>query len=268
MRLAAFGSGAAVGVLGGLIGLGGAEFRLPILMGVFRLSPHRAVPLNLLISLATLAASAAFRTQLLPETSLALFAFEIVSLTVGAIVAAWFGAGILRNLPVKTLTILIACMLLAIAGILLLDALVLHDRIMALPNHGVVRVLAGLALGLVIGLVSSLLGVAGGELIIPTLVVIFGVDVHTAGTASLFISMPAVSVGVLYHLRSGSISRTDARVVAVPMALGSIIGAYLGAYAAQYMSAQLLKVALAGILAVSSAKIILPRRARPIAKRA
>jgi hypothetical protein len=30
-----FGSGAAVGVLGGLIGLGGAEFRLPLLIGIF-----------------------------------------------------------------------------------------------------------------------------------------------------------------------------------------------------------------------------------------
>jgi uncharacterized membrane protein YfcA len=34
MRLWAFVSGAAVGALGGLIGLGGAEFRLPILLGV------------------------------------------------------------------------------------------------------------------------------------------------------------------------------------------------------------------------------------------
>jgi uncharacterized protein len=28
-------AGAAVGVLGGLIGLGGAEFRLPLLIGIF-----------------------------------------------------------------------------------------------------------------------------------------------------------------------------------------------------------------------------------------
>lgn len=33
---AAFASGAIIGALGGLIGLGGAEFRLPLLIGVFR----------------------------------------------------------------------------------------------------------------------------------------------------------------------------------------------------------------------------------------
>jgi hypothetical protein len=41
-----------------LIGLGGAEYRLPILIGMFALYPHRAVRTNLLISLATLAMSA------------------------------------------------------------------------------------------------------------------------------------------------------------------------------------------------------------------
>jgi hypothetical protein len=35
-RTAAFSGGSIIGVLGGLIGLGGAEFRLPLLIGVFR----------------------------------------------------------------------------------------------------------------------------------------------------------------------------------------------------------------------------------------
>jgi uncharacterized protein len=50
--LAAALAGAAVAILGGLIGLGGAEFRLPVLISVFALFPHRAVRTNLLISLA------------------------------------------------------------------------------------------------------------------------------------------------------------------------------------------------------------------------
>ena len=37
-------AGAAVAVLGGLIGLGGAEFRLPLLIAVFAVFPHRAIP--------------------------------------------------------------------------------------------------------------------------------------------------------------------------------------------------------------------------------
>jgi uncharacterized protein len=43
--------GAPIGLLGGLIGLGGAEFRLPVLAGVFGYAARRAVALNLAISL-------------------------------------------------------------------------------------------------------------------------------------------------------------------------------------------------------------------------
>ena len=45
--------GAHIGLLGGLIGLGGAEFRLPVLAGVFGYRARRAVALNLVISLIT-----------------------------------------------------------------------------------------------------------------------------------------------------------------------------------------------------------------------
>src|SRR3954471_10469890 len=43
---AAFGSGAIIGTLGGLIGLGGAEFRLPLLISLFRFRGLEAVILN------------------------------------------------------------------------------------------------------------------------------------------------------------------------------------------------------------------------------
>src|SRR6516164_9549859 len=43
---AAFGGGAVIGALGGLIGLGGAEFRLPLLIGAFRFAALQAVILN------------------------------------------------------------------------------------------------------------------------------------------------------------------------------------------------------------------------------
>jgi hypothetical protein len=44
--VSAFGGGALIGALGGLIGLGGAEFRLPLLIGAFRFAALQAVILN------------------------------------------------------------------------------------------------------------------------------------------------------------------------------------------------------------------------------
>jgi len=55
-RFTAFGGSGMIGVFGGLIGLGGAEFRIPLLVGVFRLTPRHVVPINLLTSLITVLA--------------------------------------------------------------------------------------------------------------------------------------------------------------------------------------------------------------------
>ena len=51
-------------------------------------------------------------------------------------------------------------------------------------------------LGLCIGTASTFLGVAGGELLIPTLIFVFGADIHTAGSATLFISIPTICMGL------------------------------------------------------------------------
>ncbi|KYC34822.1 hypothetical protein WA1_49760 [Scytonema hofmannii PCC 7110] len=52
-----------IGVLGGLIGLGSAEFRLPVLAGVLGYQARQAVPLNLAVSLVTIAASLAGKNK-------------------------------------------------------------------------------------------------------------------------------------------------------------------------------------------------------------
>jgi uncharacterized membrane protein YfcA len=97
--LAAASAGAAVALLGGLIGLGGAEFRLPLLIAVFALYPHRAIRINLLISLATLIMSAVSRLSFVHATSVTEYKVEIGSMLVGGIIAAWLGAGYLSASP-------------------------------------------------------------------------------------------------------------------------------------------------------------------------
>jgi hypothetical protein len=58
---AAFAGGAVIGALGGLIGLGGAEFRLPLLIGAFRFAALQAVILNKAMSLVVVASALPFR---------------------------------------------------------------------------------------------------------------------------------------------------------------------------------------------------------------
>jgi hypothetical protein len=68
---AAFATGAVVGTLGGLIGLGGAEFRLPLLIGLFRFAALEAVILNKAMSLVVVASALPFRAAAVPWTAIA-----------------------------------------------------------------------------------------------------------------------------------------------------------------------------------------------------
>ncbi|MBL8744353.1 MAG: sulfite exporter TauE/SafE family protein [Myxococcales bacterium] len=109
---------------------------------------------------------------------------------------------------------------------------------------------------------SSLLGVAGRELIIPTLVFVFGADIKIAGTVSITISLPTAAVGIArYATRGAYHSRADLGSLVAPMGLGSILGALLGGALVPYAPAGLLKIGLGAILVVSAVRIF--RHANP-----
>jgi uncharacterized membrane protein YfcA len=257
----ACGGGAAVGTLGGLIGLGGAEFRLPMLIGWFGLSARVAVPLNLLVSLITVSAALLGRLLVLDPRGLSTHLVEILTIGLGSMAAAWIGAGWLAGMSDRLLERVIALMLFLIAVVLIGETLLPAAPTFALAHDPVLRLAAGVGCGVVIGVVSSLLGVAGGELIIPALVLLFAVDIKTAGTASLLISLPTVAVGLVRHWRRGAFDdRALLREVAGPMALGSIVGANLGAALAGLAPVVALKLTLGLALAVSA--LGLYRRAR------
>lgn len=89
--LLAFGFAVPIAMLGGLIGLGGAEFRLPVLVGPLHYSAKQAVPLNLAVSLITVIASLLIRANTLSLTPLRNISTIMLALIAGAIVAAFFG---------------------------------------------------------------------------------------------------------------------------------------------------------------------------------
>ena len=87
----AFFGGALVGTLGGLIGLGGAEFRLPLLIGLFGFVALEAVILNKAISLVVVASALAFRSQVVPVASILEHWQTVTNLLAGSLISAWVG---------------------------------------------------------------------------------------------------------------------------------------------------------------------------------
>lgn len=252
--LASFISGAAIGALGGLIGLGGAEFRLPLLIGLFRFAALEAVILNKAMSLVVVASALPFRAATVPFSAVTAHWPIIVNLLCGSLIGAWCGASWAVKMKQEALYRLIAVLLVTIAVILLFG----HDPAAAAGPSltGLPLVVAGVVAGFVIGVVASLLGVAGGELLIPTLVLLFGVDIKLAGSVSLAISLPTMLVGFTRYSRDGSFAVIGKnKLFLVIMAAGSMVGTFIGGLLLGIVPEPVLLPLLAAILVLSAVKV-------------
>ena len=249
-------AGAAVGSLGGLIGLGGAEFRLPVLVQLFGYGLRRAVTLNLAASLVTVAAAAAARVVVAPRgAALEHLGVVAVAMALGGMISARSGSRWLACVSESDLRRIVRGLLVFI-GVLLVIEVVVAWPSPGLPLGDLGRMALGVVAGIVIGAVSSLLGVAGGELIIPTLMFVFGADIRTAGTLSLFISMPSVLVGLAsQRAQLVAAGRQDLTRVVVPLAVGSVVGAIVGATLVAHVPGAAVKVLLGAVLIVSALKL-------------
>ena len=111
-------TGAAIGILGGLIGLGGAEFRLPLLITVFGFVALEAVIVNKAISLIVVASALAFRSTTIPIETMLDNGSIVINLLAGSLVGALFGAHLATLLVTTTLYRVIAVLLVLIALVL------------------------------------------------------------------------------------------------------------------------------------------------------
>jgi uncharacterized membrane protein YfcA len=235
-------AGGIIGALGGLIGLGGAEFRLPVLIGLFNFAALEAVILNKAMSLVVVATALPFRAATVPFSTIADNWPIIVNLLAGSLLGAWFGAVWATRLKSETLYKVIAAMLVAIAVVLVVG----HDATAGRALlTGVAQMIAGVMAGFIIGIVASLLGVAG-----------FRGSIKLAGSLSLAVSLPTMLVGFTRYSRDQSFSVLSRnKIFLLVMAAGSIVGTLVGGLLLGIVPNAFLLPALAAILLISAVKV-------------
>jgi hypothetical protein len=144
-----------IGGIGGLIGLGGGEFRLPILVGLIGFAAHAAVPMNQILSLVTLTTALVVRWHTGSLVGIGAFAPAVIALGIGGVTAAWFAAQLLSRVTDHRLERAIAVLLMAI-GVVLIGERFLPAGLPALvPAVLGWQIVAGVALGLCIGTASD-----------------------------------------------------------------------------------------------------------------
>jgi uncharacterized membrane protein YfcA len=104
---------------------------------------------------------------------------------------------------------------------------------------------AYIAMGLVAGFASALLGVGGGVVMVPTLIMIFAVPAKTATATSLAYIVPIALYGTLKQWYGGQDVRWLLALAAVPLGL---VGAELGVRAKQHLSNAHLQIIFAVFL--------------------
>jgi len=117
-------------------------------------------------------------------------------------------------------------------------------------------VLALLAIGLTAGVLAGLLGIGGGVVMVPAMVLVMGMDQHVAQGTSLLVIIPAAASGSFTHYRHGRLALRDAAAIAA----GGVLGAVLGSVTALSLDEKLLQRLFAVLILIVAVRLLMTRR--------
>jgi uncharacterized protein len=113
-------------------------------------------------------------------------------------------------------------------------------------------VIGAIAIGLAAGVIAGLLGVGGGVLFVPGLVIFLGLGQHQAEATSLLAIVPVAIVGTYRQDRYGNVRRHDALLLGVL----SLAGAAAGVALANALSGAFLRDAFAILIVIVAAQLV------------
>jgi uncharacterized membrane protein YfcA len=232
------------GAFGGLVGLGGGVIMIPLMVGILKMGQHKAHGTSLMALVFTGIAGAVTYAF---NGSVDLIASVILAST--AIFTARAGARYANILPEWKLKKFFGGFLLLVTLILLLKPYLPHlDE----PTTGWLKIIVLLLTGALTGFLSGMMGVGGGTIMVPAMVLLTGMPQHLAQGSSLLAMVPAGGVGAFTHWRLGNVN-TGILPGLIP---GIIIGTFLGGTFAYTLSDDVLRIIFAVVLTWSGIKYL------------
>lgn len=237
-------SGFSGGFLGGVAGVGGGIVMIPLMTWLQKLTQHQAHGTSLvaIVFSASIGAATYFmRGDVNWRASLLMAATAVFTARIGARFA--------HSLPEKKLR--------KAFGIFLVFASVMLLVKNSLPISATgpsqwTGIPLFLLIGAATGFLSGMMGVGGGVVMVPLMVIIGGMGQHIAQGTSLLAMVPAATAGAVTHYRLGNV-RTD---IAWGLVLGSLAGGYAGAGTAALLPDQILRAIFAGIGIIMSIRYL------------
>ena len=216
-----FAIGLAAGLFGGLIGLGGGLIMIPLLVGLLKLDQCRAHGTSLAVLIFTgISGTITYGYHDQIDWTAA------AALAVPAVFTAAAGARFADRLPDWKLKKIFGAFLIFCSALLLLKPF-WADMLGPLPEHASIAALA--VTGAVTGFLSGLMGVGGGTIMVPAMILLAGFTQHTAQGTALLVMVPTGCVGAVTHWRRGNI----AGELMIGMVPGILLGTFIGGNIAQ-----------------------------------
>lgn len=232
-------------MLSGLFGIGGGALAVPGLLWL-GLTQHAAHATSLAAIVLTAAAA------VVPfALDGAVDPLAAVALVVGSLAGVTLGTGLMHRIPEKGLRLGFVAFLVIVAIRMLIGIELSGDA--HVPELSSVQLLALAGVGLATGGLSAVLGVGGGIVLVPALVLGFEFSQHAAEGTSLAVIVPTALLGAARHtVRGYTRWRTGLTVGA-----GGILGGLGGAVVALTLQGLLLQRLFAVFLLVMGAHVLL-----------
>lgn len=222
--------GFAIGLSLGLLGGGGSILMVPTLVYLLGQTPQAAVTTSLAVVGANSLMGANFhRTQGTLNWRVALVFGWVGMLT------AFLASGFSKLIPSTVLLIAFAVLMLVIGSFLLIRKEVKNTVELERPLW--VTLVSGAA----VGILTGVLGVGGGFLIVPALVILVGLPMQIAvGTSLVIITMNSFA-GFLGHIHDSTIQP----VLILVFVISGLLGTFVGSRLAKFLPAKKLQTAFA-----------------------
>lgn len=232
--------GLLAGLSSGMFGVGGGTIIVPILIALLAFQPKLASGTSLAV--------------IIPLASVGVISYAVndsvswlaaLLIAAGAMIGARAGTWVLTKIAQRPLQIAFSfVMMLAVVSMFVV--IPSRDAVLEIDLWSGIFLAV---LGLVTGFLAGLLGIGGGLIVVPALMIFFGASDLVAKGTSLLMMIPSAIVGTLANMRSGNVDLKAAMMIGIPASVTTFFGARLAMFVSPVV-ANMLFAAFMTVLAV------------------
>lgn len=254
---ACIGIGLAAGLLSGLFGVGGGTVIVPMLV--------------LLLGFDQRLASGTSLAAIVPTAAVGVVSYAVhgsvawiagIILAVGAVIGAQIGTWLLHRMSV----VVLRWAFIAFLGVVVISLfVVIPSRDAQLDITWGIGLALG-ATGVVTGILSGLLGVGGGIIVVPALMLGFGTSDLVAKGTSLLMMIPTAISGTVGNMRRNNVDLVTAVIVGVAACTTTAVGAWIASLLNPFVANVLFALFLVFIAVQMAMRLLREKKAREAAR--